>query len=297
MTEVLTCGEAILLMLASPGVPLSRAHSFQRSVAGAEANVAIGLSRLGHSVHWLSRVGADSAGDAVLEMVRAAGVDTSEVRVDDSAPTGLLLRDSHPAGPIDVQYYRAGSAASGISPDDVLVQSGTRLVHIIGIPRCCPRRHAKPPNDSSRSAAKLGSPEPWRDTVGPLRCPRRSSSSEPASTMSVRARCRTFGSKEIVALTEHRPAHIVVKNPDKSATVGGRRQECFSVPAADPVGAGDAFAASFLSAWLRGLSTERALTEAAAVAAFAVQSATDIDGLPTAAEHDRWLAAAGDVHR
>jgi 2-dehydro-3-deoxygluconokinase len=91
-----------------------------------------------------------------------------------------------------------------------------------------------------------------------------------------------------------------VKHPDKSATVGGCLQECFAVPAADPVGAvgaGDAFAAGFLSAWLRGLSTERALTEAAAVAAFAVQPATDTDGLPTAAERDRWLAATGDVHR
>lgn len=297
MTEVLTCGEAMLLMLASPGVPLSRAHSFQRSVAGAEANVAIGLSRLGHSVRWLSRIGADPAGDAVLEMVRAAGVDTSGVRVDDSAPTGLLLRDSHPARPIDVQYYRAGSAASRLSPDDVSVPPGTRLVHITGITPMLSetaREATERLIATARSVGatisfdpnvrhKLGSPQRWRDTVGPLLA---------------RADIVLAGSDELDLLGHPTgPDIVVVKHPDKSATVGGCRQECFPVPATDPVGAGDAFAAGFLSAWLRGLSTKQALTEAVAVAAFVVQSATDIDGLPTAAERDRWLAAAGDVHR
>src|SRR5690606_31702179 len=40
--EVITCGEAMLLMLAEPGVPLDRATNFRRSVAGAESNVAAG---------------------------------------------------------------------------------------------------------------------------------------------------------------------------------------------------------------------------------------------------------------
>ncbi|MGW5692703.1 sugar kinase, partial [Streptomyces asiaticus] len=39
--EVVTCGEAMLLLLAEPGVPLDRAVHFRRSVAGAESNVAV----------------------------------------------------------------------------------------------------------------------------------------------------------------------------------------------------------------------------------------------------------------
>jgi hypothetical protein len=41
-------GEAMALLLAEPGVPLRRATTFRRQVAGAERNVAVGLARLGH---------------------------------------------------------------------------------------------------------------------------------------------------------------------------------------------------------------------------------------------------------
>ncbi|MER7366385.1 sugar kinase, partial [Nonomuraea wenchangensis] len=51
--SVVVCGEAMLLMLAEPGIPLERATSFRRSIAGAESNVAAGLARLGHEVRWL----------------------------------------------------------------------------------------------------------------------------------------------------------------------------------------------------------------------------------------------------
>src|ERR1700754_4449890 len=104
--EVVTLGEAMRLLLAEPGVALRRAHTFQSSVAGAETNVAVGLSRLGHRVRWLSRVGDDSSGAAVLATLRAEGVDVSKVEVASDGFTGLLLRDSDAARGIDVQYHR-----------------------------------------------------------------------------------------------------------------------------------------------------------------------------------------------
>ncbi len=73
------------------------------------------------------------------------------------------------------------------------------------------------------------------------------------------------------------------------------------MPVTDPVGAGDAFAAGWLSARLRGLDHQQALAEAACVAALVVQAPGDIDGLPTAAARDRALAAfthgTDPVHR
>lgn len=292
------CGEAMLLMVAEPGVPLARAGTFRRSVAGAESNVAIGLSRLGHSVGWLGRVGADPAGEAVIDLVRAAGVDTSRVRLDEAAPTGLLLRDSHPGRPIDVQYYRAGSAASHLAPDDIELPPDVRLVHVTGITPMLSesaREATWALVERTRAAGatlavdpnvrrKLGSPDRWREVVGPLLA---------------RADIVLAGSDELDLLGHpgEGPHTVVVKHPDRSATAGEWRQECFPVPAVDPVGAGDGFAAGFLSAWLRGLGTERALLEAAAVAALVVQSVTDTDGLPTPAERDRLLTTGRDVHR
>jgi 2-dehydro-3-deoxygluconokinase len=88
--DVVTFGEAMALLLAEPGVPLRRATTFRRQVAGAESNVAVGLARLGHRVGWFGRVGAGAFGDAVLATPRAEGIDVSRAVVDGTAPTGLL---------------------------------------------------------------------------------------------------------------------------------------------------------------------------------------------------------------
>ena len=86
-------------------------------------------------MRWIGRVGADPAGEAVLRELRADGVDVSRAVVDAQAPTGLLLRDSHPHRAIDVQYYRMGSAASRLTPDQIRVEmlDGARVLHISGI--------------------------------------------------------------------------------------------------------------------------------------------------------------------
>src|ERR1700712_5193452 len=128
--EVVTLGETMQLLLAEYGVALRRAGTFRSSIAGAETNIAVGLSRLGHRTRWLSRVGADASGSAVLTQLRAEGVDVSAVEVDPDGFTGLLLRDCHPTRAIDVQYHRAGSAASALSAGYVRQAGlgGARLV-------------------------------------------------------------------------------------------------------------------------------------------------------------------------
>ena len=66
----------------------------------------------------------------------------------------------------------------------------------------------------------------------------------------------------------------------------GRRAPARVHLAIDPIGAGDAFAAGFLAANLQGLDDQRALEAGAAVAAYAVASLGDIEGLPTERELD-----------
>ena len=57
-----------------------------------------------------------------------------------------------------------------------------------------------------------------------------------------------------------------------------------AVTAVDTVGAGDALCAGFLSGRLDGLAVDAALDRAVRVAAFAVASAGDWEGLPRRAE-------------
>src|SRR5438874_6832185 len=133
--DVLTLGETMVLLLAEQSGPLREATTFRRHVAGAESNVAIGLSRLGHASGWISRIGDDEFGSAVLFRVRGEGVDTAHVRIDAEASTGLVIRERREVGPIEQMYYRRGSAASRLSPDDLDPRylSTARFLHLTGI--------------------------------------------------------------------------------------------------------------------------------------------------------------------
>ena len=52
MTEVVTLGECLIAFVATTPGPLAEATTFERFVAGAEANVAVGLARLGHDATY-----------------------------------------------------------------------------------------------------------------------------------------------------------------------------------------------------------------------------------------------------
>ena len=116
--EVVTLGECLVALIAESVGSLAEAARFERHVVGAEANVAVGLARLGHSVGYIGRVGDDAFGTAILRRLRAEGVDVRWLRVDaEAAPTGLLIRERQPLGPSEVLYRRAGSAGSHLTAD------------------------------------------------------------------------------------------------------------------------------------------------------------------------------------
>ncbi len=117
--DVVTFGEAMVLHLAEPGVPLAAATSLRRSIAGSELNVAVGLARLGVRTGWFGLLGDDVHGRLIRGVLRAEGVDTTRVRLVPDGWTGLLVRDAHAERPVTVVYHRAGSSASTLTPDDV----------------------------------------------------------------------------------------------------------------------------------------------------------------------------------
>src|SRR4030081_2720304 len=133
--DVVTLGESMVLLLAEQPGPMREATTFRRFIAGAESNLAIGLSRLGHSAGWFSRVGDDEFGRAIVFRIRGEGVDTSHVLSDASASTGLVIRERREVGPIDGVSSPRGPAASLLSPADLDASylSNARFVHLTGI--------------------------------------------------------------------------------------------------------------------------------------------------------------------
>lgn len=135
--DVVCLGESMVTFLPSRPGRLADVPSFDRGIGGAESNVACALAAAGHRAAWVSRVGADGFGDHLVEAVAAYGVDTSLVRRDPARPTGIYFRtatdrdtDVH-----EVAYYRAGSAASAMSPSTVPCDGlpAGRILHLSGI--------------------------------------------------------------------------------------------------------------------------------------------------------------------
>ncbi|WP_237540790.1 MULTISPECIES: sugar kinase, partial [unclassified Streptomyces] len=304
-----------------PG-PLADVPSFDRTIGGAESNVACVLAAAGHRVRWISRVGADGFGDHLVRSVAAYGVDTSGVRRDPDRPTGVYFRtatdratDAH-----EVVYYRAGSAASAMSPENMAPEdlwSGT-LLHLSGITAalsddCLALMRALTARVPGRPLVSFDvnhRPNLWRDPSGVrvLLDLARGADVVFVGEDEAAAAWDLHGAEAIrAALPE--PRTLVIKRGAAGATVYTREPEPepepepgpgpessapgavpgSSVPAASaygrdtvvsvpalrvevvaPVGAGDAFAAGFLSATLRGLPAAARLRHGHLMAAAAL---------------------------
>ncbi|MER7725210.1 sugar kinase [Streptomyces sp. NPDC096323] len=135
--DVVCLGESMVTFLPSLPGRLADVPSFGRGIGGAESNVACALAAAGHRAAWVSRVGADGFGDHLVEAISAYGVDTSAVRRDPARPTGVYFRTATDRGTDvhEVAYYRAGSAASAMSPSTVPYEAlfAGRVLHLSGI--------------------------------------------------------------------------------------------------------------------------------------------------------------------
>ncbi|NUL07955.1 sugar kinase, partial [Streptomyces lunaelactis] len=148
--DVVCLGESMVTFLPTRPGRLAEVPSFVRGIGGAESNVACGLAASGHSAKWVSRVGADGFGEHLVAAIASYGVDTSAVQRDARRPTGIYFRtageratgsrgedagEDAAAGRAEVVYYRAGSAASAMSPPTMPYNDlwSGRILHLSGI--------------------------------------------------------------------------------------------------------------------------------------------------------------------
>src|SRR5437773_374096 len=129
--DLIALGETMIALAPAAGQTLQTAAALLVDHAGAESNTCVGLARLGLRTAWVSRLGADAAGDRILETLSREGVDTRWVGRDPRRPTGLMIKQPG-AG---VRYYRTGSAASALTPDDLanVPVSTTRALLVTGV--------------------------------------------------------------------------------------------------------------------------------------------------------------------
>lgn len=303
--DVLTVGEAMALFAARTTGPLKDVEHFSRAVAGAELNVAIGLSRLGLRVGYVSRVGNDMLGEYLLSAMAHEGVDRRYVQVDPLHPTGLMFKSLEESGKDPrTQYFRKGSAASHMGLEDMPIDAfqTVRQLHITGISAALSGSMRELVQHMVRQARAAGVSVSFDPNLRPQLW---ESEAVMVSTLNMLAsQCDLVmpglaegrlltgfdkpqdiasfylgqGARQVVVKLG--PPGAYFADHAERGTVSG-----FQVrQVVDTVGAGDGFAVGVLSALLDGLNLQDAALRGNAIGARVVQYPGDNDGLPTRPE-------------
>lgn len=300
---LVTVGEVLGVLAASDTGPLALGSDLRLGLAGAESNVAVGVSRLGGCATWIGRVSDDALGDLILRELRAEGVTTVAAR--DPAPTSLLLRERRTTTHSRTRYYRTQTAGARLSADDIPddLVAGAAVLHITGITPALGEGPARAVTRAVDIAVDAGVPVSldinfrsllWNEqeagrTLLPLLC---SSDLVFAGPHEARLMVPDADGPEELAkrICELGPAGAVIKlGADGAyALLDGQehRQPAVPVTLHDSVGAGDAFAAGYLAELLADEPPERRLRTAALLGAFAVSTTGDWEGLPRRNELD-----------
>lgn len=299
--EVVTFGECMILFRAEQAGPLAGATRFSRSIAGADSNVAIGLSRLGLSVAWYSRVGNDLFGQQVRSALAEAGVAHIHLGVDCRRPTGFQLKARRDdGGDPETAYFRQGSAASVLSTTDLdlAALARARHLHVTGIAAalgpeaealCHSAMHAMRAAGGSISFDPNLRPELWPDQACMIRAVEALAGHADWVLCGADEAERLMGSRIPQAIQAHylaRGATEVIVTTGADGAHWATATERAHVPArrmsqiVDTVGAGDGFAAGYISARLEGLSPAKATARGNAVGARVCGHGGDHEGLP-----------------
>jgi len=318
--DVITCGEVLVDFFATEvGVDLAEATRFTKAPGGAPANVAVGLSRLGHSAGFLGQVGDDAFGHFLADVLTQNGVDVRGLHFSTEARTGLAFVSLRADGERDFTFYRHGSAAMHWHVEDLdpsylaqarvfhygsisLIQDPARTTTLTAV-------HTAAENSAllsydpnlrlalwpSPAAARDGMREGWRQAhvIKISEEELRFLSDVPGLEGAARG------------LWHERLRLLAVTQGEHGCTYFTRNSyghlPAFTIRPRDTTGAGDAFVAGMLSGLLAASDAwdeeelERALTLANAVAALSATRIGAMTALPSRERLDRFVRSA--AHR
>ncbi|MFM7495521.1 MAG: sugar kinase [Candidatus Nanopelagicus sp.] len=296
-TDLFTFGEALSVFISTDTESVMSANNYQRVTAGAEANVAVAVSRLGLKAQFFSRFGTDQLGSVMIKDIESEGVDVSLIKRV-SAFSAAMVRNPGRTEPVEISYLRKGSAASTIEPLDILDSyiSSARWVHTTGITCAISKTGAdtvKVALDKARALEvkssfdlnlrrKLWSESEAKVVLEPL-----------ASNVELliggedeyQAIFGFSDVKKVLADANIRGCKIAVMTKGDQIlrySINGEYGEITppKVISVDPVGSGDAFTGGTIAGLLSGLSPEKALAQGSICGASVASMFGDWTGIP-----------------
>ena len=289
--DVITIGEAMAMFVATETGDLAEVEHFMKRVAGAELNVATGLARLGLKVGWVSRVGKDSFGRFVLHSLAKEGIDARGVSEDSRYATGFQMKSKVENGtdPI-VEYFRKGSAASHLSPEDFRAEyfTSARHLHLSGVAAALSESSYALLEQAATTMKAQGKTISFDPNLRPVLWKSEAEMVEKLNQLAFQADWVLPGLKEGMILTGQRTPEgiadfyltrgvqaVIIKTGGDGAwfkTAAGEQGAVAAIKVdnvVDTVGAGDGFAVGVISALLEGRTL------------LAIQVQGDSEGLPT----------------
>lgn len=268
---VVVAGEALVdFISAEPASDLGAAVSFERHAGGSPANLAMNLARLGVPATLVAAIGADGLGRFLRREVEAVGVE-AHLEERPEAPTSVVAVARSAATPDFVVFRSADRLLRPVQLPDRLLASA-RLFHTSGF-----ALSAEPARttllDAARRARALGTalsidinfaPRTDRERAAQQEAARRYLAFGPLVKCSRDDAERLWGGAvsddDAVSWLHGLGAELVclTRGADDALVSWSGGAEQAEVPAApvetvrDATGAGDAFWAGFLVAWLRG---------------------------------------------
>jgi 2-dehydro-3-deoxygluconokinase len=298
MTEldVLCVGETMGMVTPTTNQSLAEADDCLLGFGGAESNVAAHLAEFGYRTAWASELGQDPFGDRIIQGLAARGVDTSMVHRHATLPTGVYFKEPDVGHGARTLYYRTGSAASHMSPENARdwPLPGTRWVHTSGINAALSASCSALTEHLLAHAATAGYQVSFDvnyrhalwgpDAAGPHLLALANMSTVVLVGLDEAETLWGCTTADEVAELLPGPRHVVVKDSATEAVEFIRDDQTGTtvvrVPAqhvdvVEPVGAGDAFAAGYLAGLLRGDEPKDRLALAHSIAAWTLGTRAD----------------------
>jgi 2-dehydro-3-deoxygluconokinase len=299
--DLVALGETMIALAPPPEQTVRSAAALLVDHAGAESNTCVGLARLGLRVAWVSRLGADAAGDRILATLQAEGVDTQFVERDSQHRTGLMIKEPG----VGVRYYRGDSAASVMGPDifGQVPVAGARAALVTGVTALIgPQPHAAALAFLERARGLrivdpnlrqgLWGSDRRAELVRPLveRCDLLLAGVEELAEIlgaGWAGKAGKAGGEDTEGLaglaTKLGPREVVVRGATAVGALADgvwRELAIRRGDSVDPVGAGDAFNAGYIAVRLRGGSIDEALKAAVYCGAAVTAAPSDTAGFP-----------------
>lgn len=308
MSEFITIGEPLVVFCSTqPDISVTDATNFNKVIGGAELNVAIGVSRLGHSASYISQVGEDPQGKFIQKQINRQNIDTKYLSQTNKYVSGYQMKQLVSKGDPNVYNFRKNSAASHINLELIenVDLSDAKIAHLTGIlPAISPEARkssfylAKKLNknkvilsfDPNLRPALWNDPNEMKETINKLASyadivlPGQSEgkiltgSSDPESICDFYlANAQT---KLVFVKVGAKGSYVKSKNSKHGIFVPGFKVD----KVVDTVGAGDGFALGVITALLEGKNYQQAARRGNAIGAMQVQTHGDNDGYPTRQE-------------